>query len=143
MEKASYSPSLYFFNPPLDHAQQVMAGIIPPEAFPLLTSTLSPNLPPDHGLVVLTALDCLGNTAAGVSFAALGGDAFTKPYYNVGGLPTLTTQTDSSGIGGVLGVPAGVISVTATLADGRKVGTVSLLVRGSALSFCPLVPIGN
>ena len=94
--------------------------------------------------MLLSAVNCSGAEAAGVSFqTANGGDAGSSvAFYAVGGLPSSkVSATDSAGYGGVVNVPPGTVAVTGKLTDGRTLGTISLVNAGS-ITYSRMVPLG-
>jgi hypothetical protein len=139
-------PGLYFFNPPIDHDQEIPPILMPtPLANNLLVGQIGGTQGPNHGNALITAHDCQGAAAAGVTFATADGDAMTKTFFSSRGLPSASaTATDSDGYGGMINLPSGAVTVTGSLsADGRTVGTISLLVRAGGISYSRIVPRGE
>jgi hypothetical protein len=138
-------PTLYFFNPPIDHDQAVLISLASPAANVGLLLQLGRQPIPGHGNVVILAADCTGAPAAGVSYATTSGDGMTSSFYTVKSLPTVTaTATDADGYGGLVNVPVGAATVTASLANPRAdLGTISLLVQDGAITYSRVVPIAN
>jgi hypothetical protein len=96
------------------------------------------NADPDAGLghVFYAAFDCNERHAAGVSFSLLNTDAGTRFYLQNKFPNTRVGQTDISGTGGWLNVPAGNIEVAMTLVAGnRPLGTRNVLVRSGQASL--------
>jgi len=135
-------PALYFFNPDIDRDQAVSISVAAPAAYVGLLLQLERQPSPGHGNVVISALDCTGAPAAGVSYSTLDGDDMTSPFYTLKGLPTLTAKaTDAVGYGGLINVPAGTATVTTTLASPpADLGMISLLVREGAITYARVVP---
>jgi len=96
----------------------------------------------ERGLVLLNAFDCQGATAGGLTFSAGTADQSTFSFYLVNNLPTSKgTETDMTGYGGLANVPPGVSTISTTLGpDGRKVSTVSILVRAGHISYSSVTP---
>jgi hypothetical protein len=84
-------------------------------------------------------VDCTGAPAKGVSITASTRDAKTIAFYYGGNnTPTVNaTQTDATGVGGFVNLPAGVIDITLRLvATGQLVGKYPVFVRkGSATTI--------
>jgi hypothetical protein len=144
---STVAPTLYFFNPPVtaNSAAPAQVSLLGPSQVTLFAEQVGATLLANRGIVILTAVDCQGNPAPGVSFTVSTGDAMTAAFYTVGTLPTGKAQyTDNSGYAGLANVPSGVAAVTGTLAsDGRALGTLGLLVRGGAITYTQWVPLGD
>ena len=148
IQQDGFVQTLYFFNPPIDHDQT-----IPPISFasPLanvgLLLQLGRQAIPGRGNIVISSQDCAGAPAAGVSYSTASGDGMTSSFYTVGtgGLPSGTaTATDQGGYGGIINVPAGTATVTATLDNpATDLGTISVLVRDGAITYSRVVPRGH
>jgi hypothetical protein len=139
-------PGLYFFNPPIDRDQEIPPILMPtPLANNLLVGQIGGTQGPNHGNALITAHDCQGTFADGVTFVTADGDAMTKTFYSSRGLPSASaTATDSDGYGGMINLPSGAVTVTGSLsANGRTVGTISLLVRAGGISYSRIVPRGE
>lgn len=90
------------------------------------------------GLAFFEAFDCFDHHAPGVTFTILGdAGAGAIPWYIVNGVPsTADNQTGSLGAGGAVNVPAGPLTVVATLASTKQVlGTISAIVREGETVF--------
>jgi hypothetical protein len=108
----------------------------------LLASALGVNFEtnPEAGVgsTFFQVYDCYDKAAPGVSFTlAIDGGPETVQWYSNNQLPSTTaTQTDSLGAGGALNVPAGALSVTATLvATHRTLGTANAIVNAGGLTY--------
>jgi len=129
-------PTLYFFNPPVDHDQ-----VIPPlslstnESRGALLDQLGAET--DRADILLTVQDCLGKPASGVQFTITPPQSDAITYYLVNGLPTAgSNATDASGYGGFMNLSANTVTVKATLAGSkRELGTLGLVVRGGAATW--------
>lgn len=125
-----------FFNPPIDRDQE-----IPPLSLSTLASrgALLGQLGADvaRGDILVTAQDCQGKPAAGVSFSVTPADPEAIAYYLVNGLPTSgVTTTDSTGYGGFMNLSTNATTVTATLGSSKTViGTLGLVVRGGSATW--------
>ena len=147
VQAEGFLDTLYFFNPAIDRDQTVspLSLATPTANFGLLFQ-LGRQMSQGYGNVVVTAKDCTGAPAGGVSFQTPSGDGMTSQFYLIGGLPTdKANQTESmSGYGGFINVPAGAATVTASLENPRAdLGTISLLVRDGAITYTQVVPIGK
>jgi hypothetical protein len=138
-------PKLYFFNPPVDRDQAVTVSLASPAAYTGLLLQLGRQPAPGHGSIVISAADCTGAPATGVTYATSNGDTLTSAFYTVKGLPTLSgTATDSDGYGGLINVPAGAATVDTSLVSPRtNLGTISLLVQDGAITYSRVVPRDN
>jgi len=140
------APSMYFLTPPASGdldlpmvplASPFAAGSI---VFQAGGSTWAKDT---SGIVLLTAFDCEGKAAANINFSIGGApDEGTFIFYLVNALPTTSTSvTDDTGYGGLVNVPAGVTTVTASLGEGgRKVSKISILVRPGYVSYSSVTP---
>jgi hypothetical protein len=145
-EVENYLPSLYFFNPPLDRdLTTIMIPVATQAEYVALLSVMGVTPNPQRGTAVFQSFDCIGNTAAGISYSTLNSDPQSKAFYYSGGLPSPTaTETDSFGYGGVANLPAGSISVNTHLSTPRAdLAIISLVVRPQTLSFALVVPYGE
>ncbi|HEX2657675.1 MAG TPA: hypothetical protein VHU40_05365 [Polyangia bacterium] len=138
-------PTLYFFYPDVDRDQTVMISLASPLANAGLLFQLGRTAAAGHGNVVISSQDCTGAPAAGVSYTTTSGDDMTAAFYTVGSLPTLkATETDSGGYGGLIGVPIGSATVSATLAKPHTdLGTISLLVQEGAITYTQVLPVAK
>jgi len=141
-EKSGYVPQLNFARPLVAVARSYQANMISTTAWNIFLLAAGVAADAQKGHVALRALDCQGNTAAGVSFALNRSDAsIVTRYVNGAGIPTSATATDASGRGIFLNVPPGPIVATATLVStGQKIGTLNFNVEAgfvSGLSFPP------
>ena len=141
-----YLDTLYFFNPIVDHDQEIpTVNVASPAAGAAIVQQLGRSQLADRGNATILAQDCTGTPAPGVSFSTPNGDDLSIPFYVVGGLPTATASaTDETGNGGMINLPAGAVTVKGALAaSGLTVGEISLLTRAGAVSYSQIVPLGN
>jgi len=141
-----YVQTLYFFNPPIDHDQTIPPiSLASPTANAGLIFQLGSQPVAGHGSIVVSSADCTGAPAASVSYSTPNGDGATTAFYTVGSLPeTTATATDAGGYGGLINVPAGAATLTATLTSPHAVlGTISMLVRDGAITYSRVVPLGD
>jgi hypothetical protein len=117
-----------------------------PEAFyPTLVQSLGTTVAEVRSMVLVTALDCLGRPAAGISLGSPAADSETTGFVMVGGLLSRTSSlTDVSGGGGFVNLPAGPVLIHATIAaSNRLVGTLGAQARPGYLSMVTLMPNGS
>lgn len=139
----AYLPSLVFFNPPLSvDTIYISIPLISPVALGGLAAQFGNAIDPSLGAPFAEVVDCLGKAADGVGVAVDQADASTRTFYFVNGLPTeSTTQTDQTGYSGFINTPIGVRTITGTVrATSKRVGTISVLVRPSTLTYTVLPP---
>lgn len=139
----AYLPSLVFFNPPLSvDTIYIAIPLISPAALSGLAAQFGNAIDPTLGAPFAEVVDCQGKPAEGVSVAMDQADASTRTFYFVNGLPTeSTTQTDTTGYSGFINAPTGVRTITGTVAATKqRVGTISVLVRPSTLTYTVLPP---
>ena len=139
----AYLPSLVFFNPPLSiDTIYIAIPLISPAALTGLAAQFGNAIDPMLGAPFAEVVDCQGKPADGVSVSMDKADASTRTFYFVNGLPTeSTTATDSTGYSGFINAPTGVRTITGTVqATNKRVGTISVLVRPSTLTYTVLSP---
>jgi hypothetical protein len=146
LTQADIGPSLYFFNPPVRKNETVApVRLASPVMVSALFQQVGKTFDPTRGIVLLTAEDCTGAPAEGVTFTSSNSDASTQSFYSVDGLPTTSTQaTDASGYGGLIGLAPGTLAVAGSRKFGEKsaekIGALSLFVKASVVSYSRMVP---
>ena len=141
----TFAPSLLFFNP------NIRADIVDPIPLPLVpTSALQPVLAavgqtfdPTTGVLFISSRDCDGKPARGVSLAInQHQDVVSELYVVDGNISGTATQTDSSGLGGFIGVPAGFVEVVGYVGDetGLRIGATGVRVAAFNITYSTLVP---
>jgi hypothetical protein len=144
LQSEGHVPTLYFFNPPVDRDQQ-----IPPLSLstPAGRAALLGQLGADtaRGEILVTAQDCLGHPASGVTFGVSPKDPAAIGYYLVNGLPTNgASATDATGYGGFMNLSRNATTITATLEESQTViGTLGLVVRGGSATWSRFAFNGN
>jgi len=140
------APSLYFLTAPRDGGDLDLPTVplaTPLAAAGIVASAGGTTWDPERGIVLLNAFDCEGQPASNITYS-IGGepDPATFIFYLVNGLPTTAiTATDATGYGGLVNVPVGVSTISATLApSGRKVSNVSVLVRAGYVTYSSVTP---
>jgi hypothetical protein len=144
----TYSPSLLFFNPPVraDLAEPLVLPLIPTSAALSLTQAAGGDIDPTTGNVFITARDCDDKPAAGARFGmtSRNDDKVTILYVSDGVISNSAVATDESGIGGLLGVPAGFSSIAGFAGvDGSadtKFGEIGLQVAPFNITYATLAP---
>jgi hypothetical protein len=98
---------------------------------------------PELGHIFGLTVDCTGAPAEGVSINAANRVGKTVPfYYAGGGTPTIAaTQTDATGFGGFVNIPAGVVDVTLIrVATGQVIGKYPVFVRKASATTIDFWP---
>lgn len=139
-----YSPAMLFFNPPIvrDFDKPLALQLFPSAALPMvLDAAGSIRIDPAMGNVFAVALDCDGKPAPGVSFRIVDSQADVQLVYLKNGLVNdKATQTDSSGVGGMIRVPPGFVQIQGLSSDGMVVGQIGVQAAPSALTYGIMVP---
>ena len=139
-----YARALLFFNPPIvsDTSEPLSLPLLPSTAIPTLAAAAHAGAPdPTAGHLFITALDCDSEPAAGVSYRIDRDQDRVTPLYPAEAVPNDTAvETDGSGIGGFLGVPAGLVRVTGNNAELREIGAISAFAAPSTVSYTFLAP---
>lgn len=137
------TPSLFFRRgvPPTAGEPVELGGLTPDtlEAFVQITGARPMA---DRGHLVMTARDCDAELASGVRFEIDTADADSTIVYLDGGIPSAdASQTDVSGRGGVLNLPAGPVTVTAFLAEtNTRIGDRTIFIEAGIVSLVGVVP---
>jgi hypothetical protein len=136
------TPTRLFFNPPVTAAMaNTNALLVPAATFNALGGALGGMLDDTRGAITFGVAHCLGaasGAAVAVSPAATGSTAF----YNVTGLPDPRAMaTDMGGQGGLLNVPPGEYTLTASrVSPTTRIGAVPVTVRGRFVTAVTVVP---
>ena len=137
------TPALFFVTEPVWH-DTVIRSVLPlvsPEGFAGIAQNLGTELDLEQcGHVYALASDCDGVPAEGVRFELEGMTPDVTPYYMINNVPVASAeQTDASGSGGFLNIPAGFTRVTGFVASSdAEIGEAGFIVRPGAVSY-PLV----
>jgi hypothetical protein len=136
------APSLYFINPPATANSTVdTVRLASMEMASALVTQVGSSVDPNRGFIILTAKDCQGKAAEGVSYSSLETDDHTQVFYSVDGLVTVkTSATDDSGYGGFVAMRPGSVNITGSHQTYGKIGTLSLFVKPSTVSYARMVP---
>lgn len=143
-EMPIYARSLFFFNPPIfnDVMQPLMLPLIPAAEIPTMLEGAGASLNPTTGNLFITALDCDGKPASGVTYSLLQSNQETTQLYVRGGVPNpLDLQTDDSGVGGFLGVPDGYANVTAYNESLDEVGETAVHAAPFTMTYTAITPL--
>jgi hypothetical protein len=145
----TFPRSLLFFNPPVkaDVSRPFLLPMIPTGAIPpILEAVGGDNFDPATGFLFITALDCDGNPAPGVTFTMVQNQAAVTPLYiDNGVISKATSQTDESGLGGFVRVPAGFAGVVGLTTPGvalppQRIGEIGVQVAPFTITYSTLVP---
>jgi hypothetical protein len=142
----TYAHALVFFNPPVrqsfDKPQPV--PLLPAAALPAIVGAAGATLDPTTGNLFITALDCALTPASGVTYSiSEHQDKVTQLYVDRGVVSNTSLQTDSSGIGGFVGVPTGFAEVTGYNENLQKIGKIGIQAAPFTLTYSALSPFTN
>jgi hypothetical protein len=142
----TYARALVFFNPPVrktfDKPQPV--PLLPAAALPAIVGAAGAKLDITTGNLFISALDCSDTPASGVTYS-IGEhqDKVTQLYVDHGVVSNTSLQTDTSGIGGFVGVPTGFAEVTGYNSELEKIGKIGVQVAPFTLTYSALSPYTN
>ncbi len=139
----TYAPALVFFDPPIVETPElpIVVPLLPSAALPAVVEAAGARLDPTTGNLFITAMDCDGNTASGVSYEiAQHQDVVTPLYVDSGVVSDTVFETDDSGIGGFVGVPPGFVEVMGFTAEGELIGELGLQAAPFALTYAFMAP---
>lgn len=138
-----YARALLFFNPPIynEVEEPIQLPLIPAAGMPAMLQAAGAELDPSKGNLFVTALDCDGNRASGVTYSLKDNPASVTQLYVHGGQPNRNDlETDDSGIGGFLGVPAGFANVTGYNEDREVVGESGVTAAPFSMTYTAVTP---
>jgi hypothetical protein len=140
-----YITALLFFNPPIteDSTKPIVLPLIQnTEAIRLVLAAGAGMVDPTLGSVFATILDCNGQPASGMTFATSKNKVQYATLFQVNGVVTnMATATDSSGVGGLLGVPEGFATVSAYPAGtAREVASIGVQIVPGTVTYVTLIP---
>lgn len=139
-----YARSLLFFDPPVfnDTTQPISLPLVPSTGMSTLAAAAhAGGLDLSTGSLFVTALDCDGRRAAGVSYRIDRDQDRVTPLYLVNAAASdAALETDDSGLGGFWGVPPGVINVTGNDPDSHPVGALAAFTAALTVSYGFLAP---
>jgi hypothetical protein len=136
-----YSTTLQFFNPPLvADAELALLQIVSTASSLGIAQAAGVAYNPAQGSLLVTARDCDGMGAAGLSFS-IADQPTSLGLYLDNNIPTpARRQTDTTGIGLFVGLPAGFVNVVARDSQGVRMGSVGAYVAASSTSYTTLAP---
>jgi hypothetical protein len=138
-------PGLFFFYPPVTE-DRVLVGVplLSKDTLDTIGALAGKPYLPEKGVALLAATDCRNQFVEGVHFSSADADQDTTAFYVINQIPSSSaTFTDTSGQGGLYNLPPLSVTIQGTLQDGRKVGTVSVVVRPGGVTYTSLVPAPN
>jgi hypothetical protein len=138
-----FAPAMLFFNPPIvrDVARPLPLQMFPSSGLPAVIAAAGIQIDPTGGSFFLQALDCDGLPASGARFELSPHQNVVQPLYvDSGVVSSSATQTDSTGVGGFVGVPPGFVTVTGYNAEGVAIGEIGLQAAASILTYGTLSP---
>lgn len=144
-----FIPGAVFFNPPIeqDVTEPIIVPLIPTLAgFSLISAAGAQTTDSALGIVYARGLDCQGIPAAGLTFGVSSGPPPLAVVYQSNGVITKdATETDASGVSGLLGIPAGFATISAyaketTTTNRREVASIGTQLLASTVSYVTLVP---
>jgi hypothetical protein len=144
-EILAYITGLLCFNPPVtdDTSKPMVLPLIPTVAsLALVMAAGAHTIDPSLGTVFATALDCDGRPAAGLTFGVSTGlPLYGTLFQENGVISSKASATDSSGIGGLLGVPMGFTKVSAfPVNTTREVASIGAQILPRTVTYVTLVP---
>lgn len=139
----TFAPAMLFFNPGItaDVEQPFGLPLLPSAGLPAVVMAAGADLDPTTGNLFITAVDCEGMPAAGVTYSISDDqDKVTQLYVKDGAVTNSELQTDASGIGGFVGVPPGFAEVEAFNEDNVRIGSIGVISRPFTMTYSALVP---
>jgi hypothetical protein len=136
---------LYLLPPPEEEEVEPRNGTINVTSnaeMTTITSVAGKTIEPGTGHLFVTANDCLGQRAAGVSFKTDIVSPTTGTFY-VGdnGLPSQTlASTANRGEGAIINVPTGFVTLTAVSEEAGKIAQFTVVVVADHIIGVPVVP---
>jgi hypothetical protein len=137
-----YAHALLFFNPPIttDSAEPLTLPLIPSTALPSWARAAGAELDPTRGNLLVSATDCEGAPAAGVTYRVAPDPEQAVELYVREGEPSDALETDDSGVGALLGVPEGYAAVAAYNADDVQLGALAVQAAPLTVTYAALAP---
>jgi hypothetical protein len=142
-----YMPALLFFNPPIraDSETPRVLPLVPTSAILPLAQAAGTGLDLSGGSAFIAAVDCDGRPVSGVQLSTEQAVAAVM-YLDAGVISTSATETDDSGLVGLVGMPAGFAGVHGSIADPNdereriEIGEVGLRIAPFSVSYATLAP---
>jgi hypothetical protein len=143
-EIPAYPPVSFFFNPPVvaDASVSRPLQITSTAASLAIAQAAGIVYDPTRGSLLVTALDCDGTRASGLSFSLENYQGNpSQTLYVENNIPSRALlATDATGVGIVIDVSPGFVTVVARDASGKRVGSAGAYVAPSSDSYITLVP---
>lgn len=139
----TYARALLFFNPPIvgDAIAPLPLPLLSTAGLPAVIEAAGASMDPASGNLFITAIDCDGAPAAGVTYSiGQHQEEVTQLYVDSGVVSDTILETDSSGIGGFVGVPPGFAEVTGYNSDFERVGEIGVQSAPFTMTYSALVP---
>ncbi len=138
-----YAQVLWFFNPPVvaDIEQPIPLQLYPSASLPLIVDAAGGSLAPGTGSVFMTAVDCNGQPAPGVTLEIAEYENQATPlYFDSGVISNTVSETDASGVGGFIRIPPGFVEVTGLNRDAEPVAEVGVQANPAFVTYTVLAP---
>lgn len=142
----TFAPAMVFFNPAIraDVKQPIPVPLVPTTAVFSLIDATGVELDPTTGNVFVTARDCDGHPAKRVRYMMHTGGGSTVLYLRNGVVSDSATETDASGMGGFIGVPAGFAEIRGYVEGENgeliEIGEVGVQVAPFTITYATLTP---
>jgi hypothetical protein len=140
-----FARAMLFFNPPIfnDIPVPLRLPLIPAAAIPAMLEAAGAALDPSTGNLFITALDCDGVPAPGVTYSISEHQDRVTQLYLHNGLPNKADlETDASGVGGFLGVPGGAfVTITGFNENLEAIGGISVQTAPFTMTYSALTPL--
>jgi hypothetical protein len=136
----TFLPAIYAHEP-IQGTQVFDQSMMRTSLVSLAAKITGVQLDPSAGTVIPYVLDCHSQSAAGVTFDAGMLGPSERVFYLSQCIPSVSaTETDSTGGGFILNVPAGSITIQATNSAGQLVASNTTFVRAGYTTFVQLRP---
>ena len=138
-----YSPVLWFFNPPVveDVEVPIPLQLYPSASLPLIVDAAGGELAPGTGSVFMTAIDCDGQAAPGITLdIAEYENETTALYFDSGVISNTVSETDASGVGGFIRIPPGFVEITGLNRQNEPVAKVGVQANPTFVTYTVLAP---
>ena len=131
-----------FANPAAAVGSGLNAIIVSTATLSTITNLLGAMSDPTRGHIFFNSADCTGGAIGGIRVAATTTDTESVTAYIAGGIPSKTAMsTDHTGLGGILDVPAGPVTVSSQIAStSTRFGSEDVFVRAGAVTSVNVVP---
>jgi hypothetical protein len=138
-----YAHALLFFNPPItnDTREPLILRLIPSAALPAWARAAGVALDPGQGNLLVSAVDCDGEPAAGVTYQLDPAPEHAAELYVRDAEPSTVPATDSGDIRAFLGVPEGYTQVSAYNAAHLQIGAIALQSAPFSVTYGALSPV--